>query len=373
MLCFHQALYADKGIEAKASHSRLRDRCQLVILFHWNVSVAGTQLVQGCSEEGTTSMKENVEQRNLLRAPFLSKGKQKMRNIAKGEDGAVLRVLWVVLIPSLPFHSPFSGMAPLYPSPSAIDLSIPAFQSQSVGIPNHDDAVPQLARLNLLFESFNYDKTKPNSPHGAPIMGIVSQGDIEFSQMGGSKLKLSFPQSLQEVLPRWTSDHWPIVLDTNPFKWVQHLLGALSSNLAVQRAIRKGELEEIILKEEIHWRQKAKVKWVKDGIAAQSCFTKWLTGDETKNFIKFLENERGLVLDNSREHHRGDITYFKKLYLSPLGESWRVEEEYSRRPSTPLNGAFVKGRQILDAVLIANEIVDEKRHQGRKSCIQDRL
>ena len=32
--------------------------------------------------------------------------------------------------PSLPFHSPFSGVAPLYPSPSAIDLSIPAFQSQ---------------------------------------------------------------------------------------------------------------------------------------------------------------------------------------------------------------------------------------------------
>ena len=28
-----------------------------------------------------------------------------------------------------------------------------------------------------------------------------------------------FPQSLQEVLPRWTSDHWPIVLDTNHFKW----------------------------------------------------------------------------------------------------------------------------------------------------------
>ena len=28
-----------------------------------------------------------------------------------------------------------------------------------------------------------------------------------------------FPQSLQEVLPRWTSDHWPIVLGTNPFKW----------------------------------------------------------------------------------------------------------------------------------------------------------
>ena len=32
--------------------------------------------------------------------------------------------------------------------------------------------------------------------------------------------------------------------------------GALSSDLAVQRAVRKGELEEIIMREEIHWRQK---------------------------------------------------------------------------------------------------------------------
>ncbi|RVW74640.1 hypothetical protein CK203_052072 [Vitis vinifera] len=29
----------------------------------------------------------------------------------------------------------------------------------------------------------------------------------------------AFPQSIQGVLPRWTSDHWPIVLETNPFKW----------------------------------------------------------------------------------------------------------------------------------------------------------
>ena len=28
-----------------------------------------------------------------------------------------------------------------------------------------------------------------------------------------------FPQSLQKVLPRRTSDHRPIVLETNPFKW----------------------------------------------------------------------------------------------------------------------------------------------------------
>ena len=32
-------------------------------------------------------------------------------------------------------------------------------------------------------------------------------------------------------------------------------------------------------------------------------------------------------------------------------------------------GAFVQGRQILDAVLIANEIVDEKRRSGEKGVV----
>ena len=36
--------------------------------------------------------------------------------------------------------------------------------------------------------------------------------------------------------------------------------GILSSELSAQRALRKGELEELILREEIHWRQKARVK-----------------------------------------------------------------------------------------------------------------
>ncbi|RVW15226.1 LINE-1 retrotransposable element ORF2 protein [Vitis vinifera] len=91
----------------------------------------------------------------------------------------------------LPFHSPFSGAAPPHPSSSAIDLSILAFQSYIgfVGIPNRDDAVPQLSRLNLLSESCNYVKTNPSSHHGAPILGIASQGDTEFSQMGVFKAK----------------------------------------------------------------------------------------------------------------------------------------------------------------------------------------
>ena len=39
----------------------------------------------------------------------------------------------------------------------------------------------------------------------------------------------------------------------------------LLSELSAQRALRKGELEELLLKEEVHWRQKVRVKWVKEG------------------------------------------------------------------------------------------------------------
>ncbi|RVW14018.1 hypothetical protein CK203_086432 [Vitis vinifera] len=68
--------------------------------------------------------------------------------------------------------------------------------------------------------------------------------------------------------------------------------GVLSSDLAAQRVLRKGELEELILREKIHWRQKVKVKWVKDGDYNSKFFHKVANGKRNRNFIKFLENER---------------------------------------------------------------------------------
>ena len=101
--------------------------------------------------------------------------------------------------------------------------------------------------------------------------------------------------------------------------------GVLSSDLFAQRVLRKGELEELILREEINWIQKAKVKWVKDEDCNSKFFHKVANYKRNRNFIKFLENERGLVLDNFESIIEEILLYFKKLYLSPPGESWRVE------------------------------------------------
>ena len=99
----------------------------------------------------------------------------------------------------------------------------------------------------------------------------------------------------------------------------------LSSELSAQRALRKGELEELILREEVHWTQKARVKWVKEGDCNSKFFHKVANGRRIRKFIKFLENKRGLVLNNFESITEKILLYFEKLYLSPPGESWRVE------------------------------------------------
>ncbi|RVW65400.1 LINE-1 retrotransposable element ORF2 protein [Vitis vinifera] len=152
-----------------------------------------------------------------------------------------------------------------------------------------------------------------------------------------------------------------------------------TSEHLVQRALRKRELEELILREEIHWRQKVRVKWVKEGDCNLKFFHKVANGRRNGKFIKTLENERGLVLNNSESITEEILLYFEKLYLSltgSLGELKIIAKVLSGRLRGVLHetihstqGAFVQGRQILDAILIVNEIVDEKRRSGEKGVV----
>lgn len=41
--------------------------------------------------------------------------------------------------------------------------------------------------------------------------------------------------------------------------------GNMNPELSTLRAIRKRELEKLLLKEKVRWRQKSKVKWIKEG------------------------------------------------------------------------------------------------------------
>ena len=67
------------------------------------------------------------------------------------------------------------------------------------------------------------------------------------------------------------------------------------------------------------------MKWVREGDCNSKFFHKVANGRRSRKFIKILENERGLVLDNIDSISKEILHFFEKLYSSPPGESWRVE------------------------------------------------
>ncbi|RVX12865.1 LINE-1 retrotransposable element ORF2 protein [Vitis vinifera] len=243
-----------------------------------------------------------------------------------------------------------------------------------------------------------------------------------------------FPQSLQGVLPRWTSDHWPIVLETNPFKWgpmpfrfenmwLQHpnfkesfgrwwrefqgngweghkfmrKLQFVKDKLKEWNKASFGELKSIkeeILRLESPFTEeeifKAIFQMDRDKASGPDGFTIAVFQDcwevIKEDLVKvFAEFHRSGIINQST--NASFIVLLPKKSMSRRSSDFRpislITSLYKiiakvlvgrlrgvlHETIHSTQGAFVQGRQILDAVLIANEIVDEKRRSGEEGIV----
>ncbi|RVX13392.1 Transposon TX1 uncharacterized 149 kDa protein [Vitis vinifera] len=101
--------------------------------------------------------------------------------------------------------------------------------------------------------------------------------------------------------------------------------GNLNSDLVSERTLRRKELEDLVLKEEVQWRQKSRVKWIKEGDCNSKFFHRVATGRRSRKFIKSMMSERGETLNNIEVISEEIVNFFRNLYSKPEGDSWKIE------------------------------------------------
>ena len=102
--------------------------------------------------------------------------------------------------------------------------------------------------------------------------------------------------------------------------------GNLNHDLLSERTLRRRELEELWSKEEVRWRQKSMVKWIKERDCNSKFFHKVANGTRNRKFIKSLVSKGGEVtLSNIEIILEEIVNLFGKLYSKSEGASWRVE------------------------------------------------
>ena len=72
----------------------------------------------------------------------------------------------------------------------------------------------------------------------------------------------------------------------------------LNHDLSSERTLRRRKLKELLLKEKVQWRQKSRVKWIKEGDCNSKLFHRVANGRRNRKFIKSLVSEEGVTLSN---------------------------------------------------------------------------
>ena len=95
----------------------------------------------------------------------------------------------------------------------------------------------------------------------------------------------------------------------------------MNLDLLSERTLRRRELEDLLLKEEFHWRQNSRVKWIKEGDCNSNFFHRMASGRRSRKFIKFLISEKGVTLSNIEIISKDIVNFFGKLYSKPKDAS----------------------------------------------------
>ena len=101
--------------------------------------------------------------------------------------------------------------------------------------------------------------------------------------------------------------------------------GSITQDLFALRSLRKKEQGDVLLKEEVHWRQSSRIKWIKEENSNSKFFHRVENGRRKKKFIKSLVTEDGENLSGNGDILDDILNIFRRLYTKPERNSWKIE------------------------------------------------
>ena len=141
--------------------------------------------------------------------------------------------------------------------------------------------------------------------------------------------KLNFVKS---KLKEWNKDTFgilrerksAIISNIETFDWLEQE-GDLNQDTVVLRSLKRKELKEVLVKEEVFWRQRSRIKWFKEGNSNSIFVHRVANGKRKKKIIKSLMSEEEESISNIDDISLEVLNFFGKLYTNPKRNSWRIE------------------------------------------------
>ena len=103
------------------------------------------------------------------------------------------------------------------------------------------------------------------------------------------------------------------------------------------------ELDELLLREEIMWKQRSRVMWLREGDRNTKFFQRRATWRRKKNSIRKLKKEDGSGVENVKDMQQMATEFFRNLYKADDGvQPNDILELLSSRVTADMNRALTK-------------------------------
>ena len=117
----------------------------------------------------------------------------------------------------------------------------------------------------------------------------------------------------------------------------------------------------MLLKEEVFWRQKIRIKWIKEGDCNTKFFHRVANGRRNRSFFKSLMLEDRVILNNIESISEEIKRHFGKLFSKPSGGSWRLE-------GLDWSPISIEGIEWLDRPFSEEEILNVVIHLNKEKA-----